>query len=438
MIKRVLLGLLVAIVIAVAGFLLWAREPEIAAIDPPAKTSFDPATVAKGAQLAAIGNCNTCHTAQGGASFAGGRALPTPFGTIYATNITPDPETGIGRWSLEAFRRSMHDGVDRRGRHLYPAFPYDHFTNVNDDDVAAIYAFLMTRDPVHAPAHANDLPFPLDNRLTVAGWKLLFLRRGVFTPDPAHDETWNRGAYLVAGLAHCGACHTPRNALGAERVSERLAGGTSEGWHAPALTAQSPAPVPWTADALFTYLREGFEPRHGAAAGPMAAVTRNLASAPEQDVRAIATYIAALAGNPPRPQDLQKKTDELVARAAHPQANGGRQGAAEDATSAAIYAGACARCHSDTQASGAVGALNFALVSAVHGPDPRNAIRAVLDGIRPPDGRRGVTMPGFATAPGDAQIAGLMAYIRARFTTEPAWSNLEDEVRRIRQGKEQS
>src|ERR1700730_7121088 len=175
----------VAVVLAGGGFLIWAWQPEIAAIKPPPKAAFDPVLVRKGAQLAAIGNCGVCHTTEGGQAFAGGRALPTPFGTIYATNITPDPDTGIGRWSEAAFQRAMRDGVNRPGQPLYPAFPYDHFTKVVDDDIKAIYAFLMTREPVRQETPANDLPFPLDIRLTVAGWKLLYLAKSVYQPDPS-------------------------------------------------------------------------------------------------------------------------------------------------------------------------------------------------------------------------------------------------------------
>ena len=206
---------------AVAAFAI-AWRPAMAAIDPPAKQSFDPALVKRGRELAALGNCNSCHTVRGAKNFAGGLPVPTPFGTVFSSNITPDPETGIGRWSEEAFRRAMRSGVDRDGRHLYPTFPYDHFTNVSDDDDRALYAFLMTREPVRAPARQNQLSFPFNQRPVIAGWKLLFLRPGAYRPDTTKSAEWNRGAYLVEGLAHCGACHTPRNALGAERVGRKL------------------------------------------------------------------------------------------------------------------------------------------------------------------------------------------------------------------------
>src|SRR5580700_5121826 len=225
-------GLLIA---GAAAAISLTCRPAFAAVDPPAPQSFDANLVKRGRELAAIGNCNDCHTVRGGQSFAGGLPVPTPFGTIYSSNITPDPETGIGRWSEAAFQRAMRSGVNREGQHLYPTFPYDHFTNVSDQDDAALYAFLMTRPAIHAPARENQLPFPLDQRVVVAGWKLLFLRPGSFQPDPSKSAEFNRGGYLVEGLAHCGACHTPRNPLGAERANASFAGGNVDNWKAYAL-----------------------------------------------------------------------------------------------------------------------------------------------------------------------------------------------------------
>src|ERR1700686_4254695 len=302
---------------AVAAFAI-AWRPAIAAIEQPSPQSFDPALVKRGRDLAAIGNCNDCHTVRGAKDFAGGLAVPTPFGTVYSSNITPDAETGIGRWPEAAFRRAMRSGVDRDGRHLYPTFPYDHFTNVTDEDDQALYAYLMTRQPVHAPARANRLSFPFDRRFVVAGWKLLFLRHGTYQPDSTKSAEWNRGAYLVEGLAHCGACHTPRNALGAERATAQFAGGDVDNWHAYAINAQSPAPVPWDADALFAYLRDGWHPDHGVARGPMAQVVSNLSSVPPNDIRAIATYVAGEFGAPT--PDRKRRLDEVLAQAKSPSA----------------------------------------------------------------------------------------------------------------------
>jgi mono/diheme cytochrome c family protein len=270
----------------------------------------------RGSELSLIGNCNTCHTNDGGAPYAGGRPIPTSFGTIYSTNITPDPETGIGRWSEESFLRAMHEGIRRDGAHLYPAFPYDHFTKLSADDVRAIYAFLMTRDPVRAETPANDLAFPFNIRALLAGWKLLSFERGEFRPDAAQTAEWNRGAYLAGGLAHCGACHTPRNMLGAEKRGQLFSGGEIEGWHAPALNAASPAPTPWSAEQLMTYLRDGFVERHGVAAGPMQPVANNLSRVSAQEVNAIATYLGAILG--PATADRQGKAERMRARIESP------------------------------------------------------------------------------------------------------------------------
>src|SRR5450432_1616386 len=335
--KSRIIGSVIAALLIAGGVaaLAVAWRPAIAAVEPPAPQSFDPVLVKRGRELAAMGNCNDCHTTRGGKAFAGGLPVPTPFGAIFSSNITPDPDTGIGRWSEAAFRRAMRSGVNRDGQHLYPTFPYDHFTNVTDEDNRALYAYVMTRQPVHAPARANQLSFPLDQRFVVAGWKLLFLRRGTYQPDSAQSAEWNRGAYLVEGLAHCGSCHTPRNALGAERATAQFAGGDVDNWHAYAINAQSPAPVPWDADALFAYLRDGWHPDHGVARGPMAEVVSNLSSVPPGDIRAIATYMAGVFGAPT--PDRKRQGDEVLAQASKSEDKSSQGNSA----GAAIYAAAC-------------------------------------------------------------------------------------------------
>src|ERR1700687_626949 len=408
------------IVGAVAAFAIGWR-PAIAVIDPPAPQSFDAALVKRGRELAAIGNCNDCHTVRGGKSFAGGLPVPTPFGTIFSSNITPDAETGIGRWSEAAFRRAMRSGVDRDGPHLYPTFPYDHFTNVTDADDQALYAYLMTRQPVRAPTRENELSFPLDQRFVIAGWKLLFLRHGTYQPDSAQSAEWNRGAYLVEGLAHCGSCHTPRNALGAERASAQFAGGDVDNWHAYAINAQSPAPVPWHADALTAYLRDGWHPDHGLARGPMAQVVSNLSEVPESDVRAIAAYMAGVFGAPSA--DHQRRGDEALARAKSLSV----QASKTNAVGASIYAAACATCH-ETGRPLPYGGVNLGLSTAISSSDPRNAINIVLSGVRPLEVERIPIMPGFAASMNDDQISALLNYLRARFSNQPAWTGVEKTI----------
>jgi mono/diheme cytochrome c family protein len=417
--SRIIGGVIAALFIggAAAAFAI-AWRPAIAAIDPPAPQSFDTALVKRGRYLAAIGNCNDCHTVRGGKSFAGGLPVPTPFGTIFSSNITPDAETGIGRWPESAFRRAMRSGVNRDGQHLYPTFPYDHFTNVTDADDQALYAYLMTRQPVRAPARENELSFPLDQRFVIAGWKLLFLRHGTYQPDSTQSAEWNRGAYLVEGLAHCGSCHTPRNALGAERASAQFAGGDVDNWHAYAINAQSLAPVPWDADALFAYLRDGWHPDHGVARGPMAEVVSNLSSVPQDDIRAIATYMASVFGTPT--PDRKRQGEAVLAQVKSPAV---MQASKINPAGAAIYAAACATCH-ETGRSPPYGGVNLALSTAIAGPDPRNVANIVLSGVRPVEGERSPIMPGFAASMNDGQISALLNYLRARFSNQPGWTGV--------------
>ena len=410
---------------AIAAFAVTWR-PAIETIEPLAPQSFDPALVKRGRDLAAIGNCSDCHTAPGGKSFAGGLAVPTPFGAIYSSNITPDPDTGIGRWPEAAFQRAMRSGVDRAGHHLYPTFPYDHFTNVTDGDDRALYAFLMTRPAVRASDRTNDLSFPFNHRFVVAGWKLLFLKKGAYKADSTQSAQWNRGAYLVDGLAHCGACHTPRNALGAEKATASFSGGDVDNWHAYAINAQSRSPLSWTTDALFHYLRQGWDSDHGVARGPMAEVTANLASVPESDVRAIALYMTSVFGPPT--QDRLNQTNATRAAIKSPPV----QPALADTPGASIYAAACATCHASDRPLPYSG-INLRLSTALSAPDPRNAANIILSGIRPVGGERSPIMPGFANSMTDDQIFSLLSYLRGRFSSQPAWASVEQIVRDARQ-----
>ncbi len=401
-----------------------AWRPAIAAIAPPERQAFDTEIIKRGRELAALGNCYDCHTVRGGKDFAGGLPVPTPFGTIFSTNITPDPQTGIGRWSEAAFRRAMRSGLDREGNHLYPTFPYDHFTNVSDEDDRALYAFLMTRQPAVAPAPKNELPFPLNQRFVIAGWKLLFLHQNAYRSDSTKTAEWNRGAYLVEGLAHCGACHTPRNVLGAERNGASFAGGESDYWSAYAINAQSPAPVSWNADALYFYLRNGWHPDHGTARGPMAQVVSNLSSVPASDVHAIAVYMAGVFGSP-----VPERDREAVVAQAEPAA---AKASRADPQGAAIYAATCASCHESARLP-PYGGIDLSLSTAINAPDPRNLANIVLDGIRPVDGERSPIMPGFASSMNDAQVAALLNYLRARFTSQAQWTSVAKTIEKARQ-----
>ena len=427
--RAVILALagLAVVGVGVAGAVMW--RPAIDPVQPPA--TFDPALVARGAQLAAVGDCAVCHAGLDGAAYAGGKPVQTPFGAIYASNITPDRQTGIGTWSEAAFVRSMRDGVDRAGDFLYPAFPYNHYTRVAAPDLAAIYAFLMTREPVQATPPPTRLPFPLDIRPLMAGWNLLFLDHAPVSVDPARSAEWNRGAYLVEGLGHCGACHTPRNAFGAEETDRAYTGGLADGWNAPGLTAaSSPAAIAWSADAIATYLRHGIDDQHAASAGPMMAVSHNLSRVPASDVRAMAVYIASMTD--PDGTAASDRSRQLAERVAKAQTAPPALQASEGAV---IFAGACAGCHGAGAPMMLNGQPSLALGSSVTAPSPRNATQTILYGLQPGPGERGPWMPGFGPSLTDQQIGAVLGYLRARFTDRPSWSGLDDQVKQIRQDK---
>jgi mono/diheme cytochrome c family protein len=445
MIRRVLLVLLILALVTAAAFFAVAWRPALAPVDPPAPSAFEVALVQRGAALAAVGGCVSCHTAPGGTPYAGGFALETPFGTIHGTNITPERETGIGSWSEAAFVRAMREGVRRDGRHLYPAFPYDHYTRVADDELRALYAFLMTRDPVHARPPENELVFPLNVRMLVAGWKLLFFDAVAFKPDPDRSAEWNRGAYLAEGLGHCGSCHTPRNFLGARKKQLHYAGGTVEGWQAPALNASSRTPVPWSVEALERYLTRGVSDVHEVSAGPMTRVVENLADAPAAEVRAIAVYVASLMGEAEDAERSQRARTALQrARAAAQGGDASMQTTAADGErrdrhiqeGRLVYEGTCMLCHvaaRRTAHASSGEALHLGLSTSVHLEIPTNLIRIVLQGIAPSDGEAGPFMPGYAGALTERQLEALLAYLRADFTDRPAWENVDGEIRRVRQ-----
>ena len=375
-----------------------------------------PDAVARGAALSKLGNCAVCHTADGGQAYAGGRAIPTPFGKVFATNVTPDPETGIGKYSQAEFARAMHRGVRRDGAELYPAFPFDHFTGASDADIDALYAFLMTRRPVRATTPPPQLIPPLGFRPLMAIWKALYFRPAPFRPTPGKSEAWNRGAYLVETFGHCGACHTPHGLLGAEQKARAFDGYYAEGWYAPPLNGRTPAATPWTEDRLYSYLRTGLDADHAASAGPMGEITHDLARAPQADVRAMAVYLADLMKTAPGSPPVDR---EAEAAAQHPEG-------------ATLYAGACAACHEPGAPMMREGRPALALGTPLHEDDPRDTLAIVLTGLKPPVGAAGPYMPEFGSSFTDGQVAEIAAYLRARFSTKPAWSRLPAAVAKTR------
>ena len=363
--------------------------------------------VARGAYLARVGDCMLCHTARGGAPFAGGRAIATPFGTVYSSNLTPDAATGLGRWSAAHFRRALHQGRSRDGRLLYPVFPYPHTTRVTDADADLLFDYLRSLPPVNQPDREHRLRFPYNTQAALAVWRALYFRPEPFRPDPARPPEWNRGAYLVQGLAHCGACHTARNALGGVRDALDLSRGLipMQNWYAPALTSPAEAGLAdWRVEDIVQLLQTGTSPR-ATVSGPMAEVVMHSTQYIDPtDLRAMAVYLKSLpqVGTDTDPREVQRAGIPLLARGSK------------------LYGTHCAACHgeSGTGVAGAYPAL--AGNRAVTMPATENLVQIVLNGGFPPATQgnpRPFGMPPFATTLSDGDVAAVLTFIRS------AWGN---------------
>lgn len=395
-----------------------------------AEPAADPALIEQGRYLATAGDCISCHTRAGGEPFSGGRALDTPFGVIYSANITPEGSTGIGRWTESDLRRAMHEGVAPDGTHLYPAFPYTAYTKVTDADVHAIYAFLRSLKAVRYTPPKNRMPFPFSVRGFLAGWNWMHLDQGRYVDDRSRSAQWNRGAYLVQGLGHCGACHTPRNVLGGERTSLALTGGeyldeivdevvegkitpmderTVRIWSTANLTPASDGLKAWSVEELAAYLKTGHSPR-GAAFGPMSEVVGNSTShLSAEDTRAMAVYLKSL---------------EPASQAPWSNASASRLKAGEVA-----FTAHCGDCHLPTglgmpcsaKTDASKTAPPLAGSAALQSPSPATLINVILYGAH--EGKMTddswPKMSGFELAVGlaDEDIADLATYVRA------SWGN---------------
>jgi nicotinate dehydrogenase subunit B len=425
--RSFLSGASLGVAAMLAAFFPWRSS--IAPITRPDPSIYSAATIERGRQFAALGDCAVCHTADGGVINAGGRPLATPFGTVYATNITPDTETGLGSWSYVAFERAMREGIHRDGRHLYPAFPYTHFTHVSDADLQALYAFLMVQEPVRQLAPPTMLKFPFSLRPLMRFWNALFLKPGSLSVDAAQSESWNRGKYLVEGLGHCAGCHSPRNALGAEAgPGHHLSGGWVDGWEAPALTKLSYAPIPWSKQDLVEYLRTGYSSLHGSAAGPMAPVITQLATLPDLDIDAMASYLSSfnVPASAVQRHSLQAALESQTAGAVL------RPGAQ-------LYEGACAVCHSANLSAAGPRADVFGVNSSLafntnlHSERPDNLVRAIMEGVATDQAGAHGAMPAFRQHFDDEQMTTLVMYLRGRFAPrEPMWADLARTIARIR------
>jgi mono/diheme cytochrome c family protein len=354
-------------------------------------------TIERGQALAVAGDCTGCHTADPTRPFAGGKRIETPFGTMYTPNLTPDRDTGIGAWSDADFVRALRFGEAPDGSRYYPAFPYPYFSRVTRDDILAIRAYLATLPPVKSKAPPPELRFPANHRAVMRLWDYLFFQPGIFQPNQSKSAEWNRGGYLVRGLGHCGACHTPRNVLGAKRRGRPYSGGEVDGWFAPRLDAAARSGLKsWSVDDIVEYLKSGRNARSHAG-GPMAEVVVNSTSQmSEADLRAIAVYLKDIPAGPAEPQ-------------------AGPPPEAAMTSGAALYARACVSCH-ERDGTGAPRIYpplpgNALLQSA----DPRSTIRIILDGaqsVTTPRAPNPGSMPGYAKDWSDQEIADVTTYIR--------------------------
>jgi mono/diheme cytochrome c family protein len=373
------------------------------------------AQLQRGEYLTALGDCVACHTQQGGARFAGGRPVPTPFGTIVSANITPDRDTGIGNWSADQFYRAMHEGVDDAGKHLYPAFPYNYYTKVTREDSDAMFAYLRSIPPVRHQFERNKLKFPFDIRALMAGWNALFLDKGPYRPDPSKSAEWNRGAYLVEGLGHCQSCHTPMDIAGAPKKDKHFQGGLFGTWFAPDITTNKRVGIGgWDDAALREFLRRGTNVHSAASAEMGEVVAFSTSQMNDADLNAVITYLRSI---PASPESKPKQADAAVMKEGQ-----------------AIWQDACSACH-QMDASGVPRYFPPVRASAnLQQSDPTTILHFILAGTRktPTDkAPTGLSMPAFWWKLDDQQVAAVATYARN------SWGNAApaveaDDVKQLR------
>jgi mono/diheme cytochrome c family protein len=371
--------------------------------------------IERGQYLARAADCAACHTAEGGEPYAGGRAFVLPFGTLYSTNITPDKETGIGDYSDANFLDAVHKGVAPGNEKLYPAMPFASYTYMTDADAIAIKAYLFSLKPVHAPDRENALSFPYNQRRLMGVWALLFNPDMRFEPRTARDPLWNRGAYLVEAIAHCGECHTPRNLLQALNQREKFSGAVQAGWRAYNITSDIKSGIgAWSEVDLAHYLAMGHADGRGTAAGPMGeAVDHSLQYLTPGDITAMVTYLRSVSGI---------ATSDLPEPKAGPAPASPAEGVAVnvDTRGKAVYAGACAGCHDWTGVSPVIPYATLTGVRSVNDPTATNVVQIILSGAHRHAADTGATMPAFGGAYSDSEIASLANYVTARFGAQPS------------------
>jgi mono/diheme cytochrome c family protein len=370
--------------------------------------------IARGAYLARAGNCMTCHTARGGQSYAGGLGIATPFGTVFTSNLTPDANTGLGSWSSAHFWRALHNGRSKSGRLLYPAFPYTSYTQITREDSDAIFAYLRSLPAVNQTNQPNTLRFPFNSQAALAVWRALYFRPGVYQPDTSRNAEWNRGAYLVNGLGHCSACHSPRDALGGTRQSLALAGGLipMQNWYAPSLASKHEAGVgDWDSEQIVSLLKNGVAPG-ASVSGPMAEVVlRSTQYLSQQDLSAMAQYLKELPDASPKP--------EAPAPARPAKASASAEKAAK------LYEQHCVQCHGDKGQGVSNAYPPLAGNRAVSMPSTENLVQMVLNGGFPPataGNPRPFGMPPFVLVLNDSEVAAVITHIRT------SWGNQASDI----------
>lgn len=391
---------------------------------------FDASDVlARGQYLADAADCLACHTAEGGEAFAGGRPFNTEFGTLYSPNISPDPETGIGGWTDEDFLRAMHEGIGKQGERLYPAFPYAAYTYLTADDVLAIKAYLFSQPPVRSEAPEHTLRFPYNQRWLMAVWALLYNPNKRFEPVADRSSAWNRGAYMVEALGHCGDCHTPRTPLQSLDNRRKFGGGFAEGWRAYNLSSHATSGIgAWSVDEFEQYLKTGRSRNRGSAFGPMAeAVHLSFAKMTDSDVSAIVEYVRSVPA---------VDTPDLPAARMELADSDPLEGVSADANPRGleIFSGSCAGCHGWTGANDLVPHTSFTGSRAINDPTATNVALATLHGasLLPPSENAIATMPAFRDVLSDDDVAAVVNYVTARFGAQ-ASAITADQVRLLRE-----
>lgn len=422
--RRILGSVIVIGVVAAAGTALYVRGPgpmafsngpKVALADykgtkptgvPANMTNASP--IERGEYLAHAADCMVCHTAPGGKEYAGGFAFKLPFGTLYSTNITPDKETGIGNYTDQQFLDAVRSGKRHDGARLYPAMPYTSYTYMTDADTLAVKAYLLSLAPVRAAPPENTLAFPFNQRWAMTFWSALFNPDTRFEPNTSQSPEWNRGAYLVEALAHCGECHTPRNLGFALDNRKKFAGALTAGWRAFNITSDKTTGLgSWSDDDVVSYLSIGHATGHGTASGPMGeAVDHSFSKMAPTDIKAMVAFLRTVPALP---------SPDLPAKLAPPAPPSHRDGMTANALGKTVFQGACVSCHGWSGESALSPMATLTGAWAVNDPGATNVAQIVISGTKRHTPQGALSMPAFGKSHSDTEIAAVANYVTARF-----------------------